>query len=206
MKNNVVMIGEEAHSFLVNFLEKIGVLLKSYNENKNYEEGQIFLFSFNISEITAKKKIERINNLNKKIYIILPRRLEGFFVNELHRKIHYPVKISVFKNLIKTIFDKNQLFGDLLIKGNYIENINGKIRAYLTETQIDILKILISGKKIKKDEIKKNILQIINSLDTKSLESHLSRIRKKLTEIESKTILASVDANYIKLIAPGACH
>ena len=136
----------------------------------------------------------------------MPHRLKDHSINEIHKKIYYPIKISVFKDFIKSMFNKNLFFGDLLIKGNYIENKNNKTRTYLTETQINILKILISGNKVKKEKIKKDILQITNSLDTKSLESHLSRIRKKLIEIESETTLTSIDTGHIKLIAPGVCH
>jgi DNA-binding response OmpR family regulator len=59
---------------------------------------------------------------------------------------------------------------------------------------------------VEKDKIKKDILKIANSLDTKSLESHLSRIRKKLIEIESTTTIITSDTDYIKLITPGVDH
>jgi len=206
MKNNFVLIGEETNYFLINFLKKKEVFFVKYDESQNYEEGQVFFFSSNIEGLIAKKEIEKINKLKKEIYIILPHRLKDYFINEIHKKIYYPIKISIFKDFIKSIFDKNLFFGDLLIMGNYIENRNNKTRTYLTETQINILKILISGNKVKKEKIKKDILKITNSLDTKSLESHLSRIRKKLIEIESKTTVTSIDTIHIKLIVPGVCH
>ena len=206
MKNNFVLIGEETNYFLIDFLEKKEIFFVKYDESQDYEEGQVFFFSFNTNEFVAKKEIEKTNKLNKEIYIILPQRLKKYFVNKAHKKIHYPVKISIFKKFIKDIFSKKQCLGDLIIEGNYIENINNKTRAYLTETQINIFKLLISGNKIKKEKIKKDILKITNSLDTKSLESHLSRIRKKLIEIKSKTTINSVDIGYLKLIAPGVDH
>ena len=206
MKNNFVLIGEETNYFLIDFLEKKEVFFVKYDESQNYEEGQVFFFSFNTEGLVAKKEIEKINKLKKEVYIILPHRLKDHFINEIHKKIYYPIKISIFKNFIKNMFNKNLFFGDLLIKGNYIENKNNKTRTYLTETQINILKILISGNKVKKEKIKKDILKITNSLDTKSLESHLSRIRKKLIEIESKTTVTSIDTIHIKLIVPGVCH
>ena len=206
MKNNFVLVGEEKNFFLINFLEKKEVFFSKYSENQDYEAGEVFFFSFSTSKDAEKKKIDRINKLNKEIYIVLPHHLRGCFVNEIHKKIYYPVEISIFKNFIKTIFNKKEAFGDILIKGNYIENTNSRTRAYLTETQINILKILISGNKVEKDKIKKDVLKIINSLDTKSLESHFSRIRKKLTEIDSKTTITSVDINCVKLIDPGVDH
>jgi len=206
MKNNFVLIGEETNSFLADFLEKKEIFFVKYSESQNYEEEQVFFFSFNSNENTAKKEIKRINKLNKEIYIILPHHLKSCFINKSHKKIYYPIEMSIFKNFIKTIFNKKQFFGDLLISGNYVENTNSKIKTYLTETQINIFKILICGKRVEKEKIKKDILKITNTLDTKSLESHLSRIRKKLIEIESKTTITSVDTVCIKLIASGVDH
>ena len=206
MKNNVVLVGRETNYFLTDFLERKDILLVKYNENQTYEEGQVFLFSFQASEAGVKKEIERISKINKEIYIILPHHLKILFANEAHKKIYYPVKISIFNNFIKNTFNENLFFGDLFIRGNYIENANKKTRTYLTETQISILKTLISGNGIEKEKIKKDILKITNSLDTKSLESHLSRIRKKLIEIESTTTIITSDTAYIKLITPGVDH
>lgn len=206
MKNNFVLIGEEPNSFLIDFLEKQQVFFIKYDKNKNYKNERVFFFSFNINENVAKNEIAKINKLDKEISIILPHHLKDCFVNEAHKKICYPIKLSVFKGLIKTIFNKKQSFGDLIVRGNYIENTNSKIRTHLTETQINIFKIIISGNRVEKDKIKKDILKIANSLDTKSLESHLSRIRKKLIEIESKTTLISADTGHIKLIVPRVDH
>ena len=206
MKNNFVLIGGETNSFLTEFLKKKEVFFIKYDESQEYEEGQVFFISFNADEFVAKKEIEKINKLNKEVCIILPYRLKNFFINKIHKKIYYPIKISAFKNIINIIFNKKFFFGDLLVKGNYIENLNTKSRTYLTETQINILKVLISGNKIEKEKIKKDILKITNSLDTKSLESHLSRIRKKLIEIESNTTLISTDTSHIKLIVSGVDH
>ena len=206
MKNNIVLIGKETNYFLIDFLEKKDILFTNYNENQNYEEGQVFFFSSKANEVVAKKEIEKINKINKEIYIILPHLLKKYFVNEIHKKIYYPFEIFTFDNFIKKILNKNFLFDDLLINGNYIENTNNKTRTYLTETQISILKILISGNKVKKEKIKKNILKITNSIETKSLESHLSRIRRKLVEIKCTTTIASVDTDHIKLITPRIDH
>ena len=206
MQNNFVIIGKEASNVLTDFLKQKEVFFLKYNEHCNYEEEQVFFLPFNINENAAKKEIEKINKLNKKIYIILPLRLKKCFVNEFHKKIYYPLKISFFENFIKTIFNKKQFLGDLLVKGNYIENKNNKNRVYLTETQINILKILISDIVVEKEKIKKDILKISNSLDTKSLESHLSRIRKKLNEIESSTTIISFDTSYVKLVVSGVDH
>jgi hypothetical protein len=206
MKNNLILIGKETNYFLIDFLKKKEIFFVNYDESQNYEEGQVFFLSFDANELVNKKEIEKINKLNKEIYIILPLRLKNYFVNEIHKKIYYPVKISIFKNFINSIFNKKQSLGDLIIEGNYIENINNKARSYLTETQINIFKLLISGNRVKKEKIKKDILKITNSLETKSLESHLSRIRKKLVEIESKTTIISVDTSCLKLVAPGVDH
>jgi coenzyme F420-reducing hydrogenase delta subunit len=206
MINNFILIGKETNYFLIDFLKKKEIFFVKYDEGQNFEERQVFFVSFDANEIVNKKEIEKINKTNKEVFIILPQRLKDYFVNKTHKKIYYPVKIAIFNNFINSIFSKNQSLGDLIIRGNYIENTNYKARSYLTETQINILKLLMSGNGIKKDKIKIDILKITSSLDTKSLESHLSRIRKKLIEIKSKATIISVENGCLKLITPRVDH
>ena len=50
-----------------------------------------------------------------------------------------------------------------------------------------------------REMLKLNILNIRPNIDTKSLDSHLSRIRKKLCEIESNVDLVSIESQSIQI-------
>ena len=66
----------------------------------------------------------------------------------------------------------------------------------LTDIENNILIKLIEIKKCQKDYLKENILNISHEIDTHSLDSHLSRIRKKFEKIQTSLNLKS-KKNYI---------
>ena len=66
-----------------------------------------------------------------------------------------------------------------LDKRGFIVNKKNNLKTYLTETEQNILKFLISTQSASKKNLKKEILNLNSLVDTRSLESHLSRIRKK---------------------------
>ena len=55
-----------------------------------------------------------------------------------------------------------------------------------TKIELEILTHLIRKKETSKNFIKENILNIKSNIETNSLESHLSRIRKKMNTIKTK--------------------
>ena len=69
----------------------------------------------------------------------------------------------------------------------------------MTETESNIIKLLIENGPVKKDIIKKNILNLNIEIDTKSLDSHLSRIRKKMKQVGLLVELVSTGSFKIKL-------
>ena len=69
------------------------------------------------------------------------------------------------------------------IDNDRLTNINNNSFCYLTNVEFKILKYLIRIKKKNKSFIKENILNIKSNIQTNSLESHLTRIRKKMNKI-----------------------
>jgi DNA-binding response OmpR family regulator len=92
------------------------------------------------------------------------------------------------------------MFKDLCLKkSNYLLNVESKKKTYLTETEFSILKLLLQEKKIKKEKLRIDILELRSSVETKSLESHLSRIRKKINEIDSCVSISSPGNNQVAI-------
>ena len=91
-------------------------------------------------------------------------------------------------------------YHDVLIEsGNLVKNKNKNLSVYFTEKEMDLFKKLIDSQKIKKQKIKTEILNFNSQLDTRSLESHLSRIRKKLITIESTISILSEKDDFISI-------
>ena len=106
--------------------------------------------------------------------------------------INAPVDLSKLKSDIANfITTKTNKIQDIEIVGRKLINYRKKISCFLTEVESEILSQLIKSKNCKKSFIKENILNIKNDIETNSLESHLTRIRKKLDNVKSNIRIQS---------------
>jgi len=76
---------------------------------------------------------------------------------------------------------------------NNLTNTKSKISIKVTEVEKQILVNLFEINIIKRQEVKEKILNIKQNIETNSLDSHLTRIRKKLKKIKSEINIISRD-------------
>jgi len=169
-----------------NFLK---ILLSNYElsflklEEINYKQQNTRI---NIIIITTDKDANKINfeNLNNNFLII--SRLINKNLN-LHNHLHLlntPTSINNIKNKIKNFLQNIKFrYHDISIENEKLTNVNNNSFCYLTKAELEILTCLMREKETNKYFIKENILKIKSNIETNSLESHLSRIRKKINEI-----------------------
>ena len=116
--------------------------------------------------------------------------------------LEYPIRISRFKDKVSKFFaDQKKLFVDIEISDQKIINIDNKKFCFFTNIEKEIFQELINHKTIKRKYLKENILKISFKVETRSLDSHLSRIRKKLQTINSKIKIISRGENIICMIS-----
>ena len=97
------------------------------------------------------------------------------------------LRVKKFVDEIKTCFiAKKVVLNGMEIFGDNITNITLGISALLTPLEKEILIFLFENKRIKKDYLLEKILKIKKEIETKTAESHLTRIRGKLTRIKSE--------------------
>ena len=158
--------------------------------------------------IDSKTSLEEINiflntfnNYSLSTLFFLPKKFENLEFFKFYEKLLYPMSILEFEKNLKNFFE-----GDILIFKNIQLNKNGFIlnclndkKVFLTDTEWKIVQLLFKKNIVEKEEIKKNVLNINISLDTKSLESHISRIRKKFLLIDSNIDINSLNNNKIKI-------
>ena len=95
-----------------------------------------------------------------------------------------PLNINQLRNKIENFVQNLKVnFHDMAIDNDRLTNIKNNSFCYLTKVEFEILRYLIRVKKTNKNYIKENILNIKSSIQTNSLESHLTRIRKKMNKI-----------------------
>ena len=101
--------------------------------------------------------------------------------------INSPLSINHLKNRIEHFVQNIKVeFHDLSLYNDKLINLNNDNFCYLTKVELEILTYLIRKKETSKNFIKENILNIKSNIETNSLESHLSRIRKKMNTIKTK--------------------
>ena len=98
-----------------------------------------------------------------------------------------PLSINNLKNRIDYFVQNLKIqFHDLSLYNEKLINLDNDNFCYLTKIELEILNYLIRKKETSKNFIKENILNIKSNIETNSLESHLSRIRKKMNTIKTK--------------------
>jgi DNA-binding response OmpR family regulator len=95
---------------------------------------------------------------------------------------------------------KTYFYKDIVIRGEKILNSNDDKWVYLTPPEKEILILLFQEKKIEKKLLLENVLKFKKDTESKTLESHLTRIRKKLLNIDSQVEIITKE-NIIFLVA-----
>jgi len=119
--------------------------------------------------------------------------------NNPNRKTLYDLKtfnkhinINKFIDEVTTFFAKNSIiYGDIKVQGEKIINIKEEKETLLTPLEKDILTLLIERQEIEKIFLLEGVLKIKKEIETKTIESHLTRIRNKLSKINSKLKIIS---------------
>ena len=107
--------------------------------------------------------------------------------NNTSNILNSPLSINHLKNRIaQFVLNLKVQFHDLSLNNEKLINLDNDKFCYLTKIELEIVTYLIREKETSKSFIKENILNIKSSIETNSLESHLSRIRKKMNTIKTK--------------------
>ena len=189
-----------------------------YSEKKIHNTIKEMFINFEI-HITSLEKIKKNNFINQNILLIISGDLlqdlnKAFFLNNnvviffssnnnLNQNFFFGAKnfikltnISKFIDEVTTTFAENSLnYEDIIIIGEKIINKKTKKEIFLTFLEKDILILLIERKKTKKNYLLESVLKLKKDTQTKTIESHLTRIRNKLFKINSKLKISSKGNN-----------
>ena len=136
-----------------------------------------------------------IKNLTKTNYDFLI--LTNFDFSKFHQDknlifLKIPQPIYILKDKInKFLSNQKIMLKNITVVNNKLINSKTNSFCFLTDIETKILSNLLKNKTCQKKEIKENILQLQSSIETNSLESHLTRLRKKLETTGIKIQLKS---------------
>ena len=158
------------------------------------------LFFMDLSKIQNYSENNSINiivlNDDKSTQQLVSKKLKGNFlilsnIEILNMKINYqliktPTSIKQIKTITENFLENIKIvFHDIIIVNEKMTNINNNFFCYLTKLESEILTYLIYEKESTKNYIQENILNINSNIETNSLDSHLTRIRKKMNQINT---------------------
>ena len=185
-----------------------------YSEKKINELLKEMFVGFKVHN-TSLAALKKKNFINQNILLIVSEVFEGslqrsFFKknnvvifyttnNNPNRKTLYDLKtfnrhinINKFIDEVTTFFAKNSIiYGDIKVQGEKIINNKTEKETLLTPLEKDILTLLIERQEIEKSFLLEVVLKIKKETETKTIESHLTRIRNKLSKINSKLKIIS---------------
>ena len=201
MQHKAYIFSKEQNFFLENFLKKYNFTFVNLRDVRPLNEVIWIFFGSDQGLINAESLLKETKNIKAPIVYYLPHILKNFETKIIDKKFIYPLDIGEFERIIlnKHLFDVFEYEDILIESSNLVKNKNKHLSTYFTEKEIDLFKKLIDSQKIKKQKIKTEILNFNSLLNSRSLESHLSRIRKKLTAIQSTINIISEKDDYISI-------
>ena len=169
-----------------------------------FSDYELFFMSLNEAEkyySNTKTNVIFVNNAQSINGVDL-KKLNGNFLifsnyknkdkNTKHKFINTPAPINYIKNTIENFLENLKIkFHDITIVNEKLTNEKNNYFCYLTKLELEILSHLIIEKESTKKYIQEKILNIKSTIETNSLDSHLSRIRKKLTQINTSVKIQS---------------
>ena len=140
------------------------------------------------------KKINKFFFSNNNVVIFLANKQELIDKTKTSNVnfCYGPLSIKKFFDEIKFFFiTKTLVLKNIEILGEKISNVNSRKSLLLTSLEKEILIVLFENKKIKREYLLEEILKIKKDIETKTIESHLTRIRKKLINLSSEIQIKS---------------
>ena len=191
MKNKInIFSSNRIKKFLEETLSHYEINYKKI-EDINYNNQNSKL---NIIILNNDKDMGLINlkNLHYNCLIISNTKINKSDVNKNTKILKCPTSIDHIKNTIENFINNLKVsFHDISIDNEKLTNLNNNSFCYLTKVEFEILCFLISEKETTNSIIKKNILNIKSNVETNSLESHLTRIRKKMNKVKTDVQIRS---------------
>lgn len=185
-----------------------------YSEKKIHNIIKEMFLNFKVHSISA-EKIKKNNFVNQNLLLIveggsLEDLNSSFFFNNnvvifyetsknFNNKFFFDAKVfnkhinvNKFIDEVTTSFVGSALnYGDIKLLGERIINKKTEKEIFLTALEKDILISLIDQKQTERNFLLEDVLKINKDTETKTIESHLTRIRNKLVKIKSKLKIVS---------------
>ena len=149
------------------------------------------------------KKFMKENNalLSKETVFFIPKNFNRKLINVGAKVIYYPTKFIDFEaNVFNYFKRKKTIYENLVLRNdNALFNNITKKQSHLTEIESKIMTLLFQNEFVYKATLNKNVLNQSPLIESKSLDSHLYRLRKKLFTVDSTKKILLIENQGIKI-------
>lgn len=198
MKNKInIFLNKNIKLFFTELLSDYDLFFMNLNDiEKNFDS-----INTNIILINDIESIKLINLKKISDNFIILSNLKNINLNTNNKFIKIPAPINHIKNTIENFMENFKIkFHDITITNEKVVNIKNNKSCYLTKLESEILSHLITEKECSKKFIQENILNIKSTIQTNSLDSHLTRIRKKMNQIKTSIKIQSKSEKLLIII------
>ena len=197
MRNGLnIFCNNNIKNFLPYFLSDYELTIMKLDQIKdNIQVSQANIIIISNNDIDLRDCGKLIDNC------LIISNLKNLNFNNKSNILNSPLSINHLKNTIAQFVQNLKVqFHDLSLYNEKLINLDNDNFCYLTKIELEILTYLVRKKETSKNFIKENILNIKSNIETNSLESHLSRIRKKMNIVKTKVkILTKNEKIFIKV-------
>ena len=196
----------ENNNSLTKFLLNCKSIKFKYYNNQDLTK---FKNENNLLIISKKTKFNDFNILYKRtskldsgnLIYLLPINFSNEQIKKKENKIYYPKNFLQFINQLKNFFSqKINLNKDVFLSNdNLLTNSKTNKKIYLTEIESKMVNLLIKNDYVNKEQINRIVLGHKMKIDSKSLDTHLYRLRNKIVAISDDIKIEYDDKKNIKL-------
>ena len=207
--NNIHLhiIGSKSFSDLLNELDFNYSITSDKNlkyNNKDFLVRIIFVEKLQLAEIKKLflENIPTIFFLNNKDFLIKNK----LTLLDFHISLLIPIEILSFREILNILLTKYNFFkkskiiiNDYEIDSNQRVITKNKIKAKLTEKELELILVLNKNNGLEKSFLLKNIWNRSSDLESHAFETHLHRLRKKINKFfkDSKFIIEKNSLYYL---------
>ena len=205
MKIDLAITNDNQESEICRFISTINKFNIFFRQIANIDDK-----TNELTIIIANKKDDekQIKNLKKLLaykcanfIFFIPSSLNSISNTTNNKVIYFPINIIDFeKEVSKYANNMSIKFGSYRLTNQNLLFENKNQHIYLTEPEAHIIKLLFLNKLVEKNQIKTEVLKLNPAVESKSLETHLYRLRKKLSTLSPSISIRSDDKNRLVIV------